>query len=219
MKRTNEILSLSLFPLATLAILLANLSPLYADEIDAEVNAALAKNWDAKHWESIDANLKEKIVIRLRELMDDKRDVSENFRWREPARIALLIFGDERAMDDTFQKYGMGGRRRIKMANMMKKTPQLLLVPRLATDLASDEPATSLKVEGEVFIGPKSVTSSDVICSVIANSKKISPEVRNWVRRWSTEKPAELLSQVRLFWARNAGAFAKKDYAAVAVPE
>lgn len=205
--------------LAILAIFLVNLSPLYSDELDAEVNAALTKDWDASSWESKDANLRGKVVTRLRDLMDDKRDVSDHFRWREPARIALLTIADELAMNDTLQQYAGQGWRRVRMAKIMKQTPQLLLVPLLAKDLASDEPADRPKVEGGVYFYPRSVTSSDVICSIIENAKEISPAVKNWIRQWSAKRPDELLSKIRLFWSKNAAAFARKDYAAVVVPE
>ena len=205
--------------LAFFAIFAASLSPLYSDELDAEVNAALGKNWNVKRWESKHVTLKEQVVIRLRNLMDDKRDASDSYRWREPARVALLIIGDELAMKDTMEQYAAGrGWHRVNMAKIMKQTPQLLLVPLLAKDLASGEPANSLRAEGGTLIGPRSVTSSDVICSIVANSKEISPEVKNWIRHWSAKRPEELLSQVRLFWSKNASTFAKKDYASVVVP-
>jgi hypothetical protein len=205
--------------LAIFAILAANLSPLYSDELDAEVNAALAKGREAKHWKAKDANLKEQVVIRLRNLMDDKRDASDSFRWREPARVALLGIGDELAIKDTMEQYAGRGWHRMKMGKIMKQTHQLSLVPLLAKDLASDEPANRLRAEGEFLMGPRSVTSSDVICSIVANSNEIRLEVKNWIRRWSAQRPEELLSQMRLFWSKNASAFAKKDYASVAVPD
>lgn len=204
---------------AALVAFLASTSSLYADAVDDSVNAVISKGTRASGWESETASMKAQVVARLQSMMLDNRDYSRDYNRQRDARVELLNIGDDFTIKDTMRLYRGHYYGRRAMGAIIGKTAQPLLIPLLAEDLASDEPANTYKREGEAIAGPRSVTSSEVICKLLENIEGISPDVKKWARRWSPHKPAELLDQMRAFWKRNATAFADKRYSAVVVPE
>ncbi len=102
------------------------------------------------------------------------------------------------------------------MSSLLRKTNQLLLIPLLAEDLASQEKIQT-EVYGEEFMDwPRPVISRRLVCEILANAPDVSPAVKKWakdngdykreMRGLSTKKAAESLSEVRKFWAKKPGA-------------
>ena len=194
-------------------------SVLFGEVVDDEVKAVLSKGLQAVGWESKKPELQSMVISKLQGIMLDARDYSRDYNRQRDARVALLNIGDDFTIKDTIRRYRRNYFDRRNMAKVIESTTQPLLIPLLAEDLASSEPANSLKREGEVIVGPRSVTSSAVICKLLENIPNINLEVKKWARQTSPRKPEELLEQVRIFWKENERAFMKEDYAAVLVPE
>ena len=118
--------------LITIVVFLASAVLLYADAVEDEVNALLSEGLRASGWEQKEAQLKTQIVARLEGIMLDNRDYSRNYNRQRDARVVLLNIGNTVAITDTFRLYRGHYNDRRRMAEVIAKTAQPLLIPLLS---------------------------------------------------------------------------------------
>ncbi len=99
-------------------------------------------------------------------------------RARDEAHVALLNLGHPVTISETMRLYKGRYRARRGMSFHLKRTNQLLLIPLLAEDLASQEEIKTQFYENEFWDFPRPVTSSRMICQILINAPDVSPAVK-----------------------------------------
>ena len=168
-----------------------------------------ATDWNAKR-----PDVKLEIIANLRKMMANRREW-----YQENAHIALLDAGDERTMDETILLYKKSFWGRKRMAKLMGRTMQVLLIPTLAGDLDSQEPLQLRKYGSEFLDYPIVVDSSDVIRKIVINAPNFDADVKKWATGLSPQRPEELVEQMRKFWSKNSAAFVAREYSTIASPK
>lgn len=200
--------------LAGLALLAANAS-LCAESSSGEEAKWIARDgFKASDWNAKAPNVKAEIIAKLRKMMTDDHEW-----YQENAHIALLDAGEEQTLDETIRRYKMTYWNRKKMARLMGRTTQVLLIPILADDLASKEPLQYKRYGSEFLDYPISVESSDVIRRIVINAPSLDADVKKWATGLSSQRPEELVEQMRKFWSKNSAAFVAKEYSKIASPK
>lgn len=180
-------------------------------DLDQKVDALLNSGYGKANVAAIKGSERPQVILRL------KRYASGDLTgYVSQAKYLLIELGDTDAITKEIHSYHGDDMRKAML--LLRKSKQPLLIPLLARDLALIEPTTDKLLKSEFLIPPRSVSSGEIIRSVIINSSEFTSEVKTWALQLNTDNREGFRTVMRQWWKENKKYFDVKNYAAVRPP-